>query len=287
LYNGINSGMSLEGTTYCYRNPLAFDPAGGDKIRNPWYDVTCCPPNLERTFASLPGYFYSTSKDGVYVHLYDNSVLEWHLENGTGLKIQQKTNYPWDGDVRMTVTPAQAAEFALFVRIPGWVKNAKVSVNGKSVESAQAGQYLAIRRQWSPGDTVALSFPMTTEVLASNPRVSENRGRVAVQRGPIVYCMEQIDQPNMPAMADVAIVGNPPTGKAFQAEYKADLLDGATVLYHNGAVSEVSSSKEALYLSASAETTKTKPQRLTLIPYYAWANREPTGMQVWAAYTKA
>jgi uncharacterized protein len=159
-------------------------------------------------------------------------------------------------------------------------------VNGKSVEGAKSGQYLAIRRQWSPGDTVMLNFLMTTEVLASNPRVSENRGRVAVQRGPIVYCMEQIDQPNMPAMADVAIVGNPPAGKAFQAEHKADLLDGVTVLHHNGVVSEVSSSKEALYLPESSETVKMKPQSLTLIPYYAWANREPTGMQVWAAYTR-
>jgi uncharacterized protein len=175
----------------------------------------------------------------------------------------------------------------LFVRIPGWVKSAKVSVNEKSVEGAKSGQYLAIRRQWSPDDTVMLKFPMTTEVLASNPRISENRGRVAVQRGPMVYCMEQIDQPNMPAMADVAIMGNPPVGKAFQAEHKADLLDGVTVLHHNGAVSEVSSSKEALYLPASAETVKTKPQNLTLIPYYAWANREPTGMQVWVAYTRA
>ena len=111
LYNGINSGMSLDGTLYCYRNPLAFDPASGEKIRNPWYDTTCCPPNLERTFASLPGYFYSTSSDGIYVHLYDNSELDWHLENGSALKVTQKTNYPWDGRVEITVNPAQPSEF--------------------------------------------------------------------------------------------------------------------------------------------------------------------------------
>ncbi len=113
LYNGINSGMSLDGTTYCYRNPLAFNPESGEQIRNPWYDTTCCPPNLERTFASLPGYFYSTSKDGLYVHLYDNSTLDWHLENGTPLKVVQKTNYPWDGDVKLTVSPAEPADFAM------------------------------------------------------------------------------------------------------------------------------------------------------------------------------
>jgi uncharacterized protein len=286
LYNGINSGMSLDGTTYCYRNPLAFDPASGETIRNPWYDTTCCPPNLERTFASLPGYFYSTSKDGVYVHLYDNSELDWRLENGAPLKIRQKTKYPWDGDVQLTVTPSQPSEFTLFVRIPGWVKNPKVAVNGKSVEGAQAGQYLPIRRRWSQGDMVSLNFPMAPEVLASNPRVSENRGRVAVQRGPVVFCMEQLDQPNAPAMADVAIVGSQPPARAFQAEYKSDLLDGVTVLHHNGAALEVSSSREALYLPASPDAPKTRPQNLTLIPYYVWANRQSTPMQVWVPYTR-
>ena len=141
LYNGINSGMSLDGTLYCYRNPLAFDPSTGDKIRNPWYDVTCCPPNLERTLASLPGYFYSTSSDGIYAHLYDNSELDWHLENGTGLRVSQKTSYPWDGKVEITVTPAQASDFTFYLRIPGWADNAQVTVNGKAVAGAKSGEY--------------------------------------------------------------------------------------------------------------------------------------------------
>jgi DUF1680 family protein len=287
LYNGINSGMSLDGTTYCYRNPLAFDPSTGDKIRNPWYDTTCCPPNLERTLASLPGYFYSTSKDGLFVHLYDNSVLDWRLENGAPLKIRQKTNYPWDGDVQLTVTPSEAIDFTLHVRIPGWAKKAKVAVNGKTLDGVQPGQYLSIRRRWSPGDAVSLNFPMTPDVISSNPRVSENRGRVAVQRGPVVYCMEQLDQPNAPALADLSILASPAEGTAFHAEYKSDLLDGVTVLHHNGAVLEVSSSKEALYMPASPDTPKTRPQNLTLIPYYVWANRQPTSMQVWVPYMRA
>jgi len=128
LYNGINSGMSLDGITYCYRNPLAFNASAEDKIRNPWYDTTCCPPNLERTFSSLPGYFYSTSKEGIYVHLYDNSTLDWHLEDQTPLKIEQKTKYPWDGDVRLAVSVAGAKEFTLYLRIPGWARTAKVAV---------------------------------------------------------------------------------------------------------------------------------------------------------------
>ncbi len=288
LYNGINSGMSLDGTTYCYRNPLAFDPSSGDKIRNPWYDVTCCPPNIERTFASLPGYFYSTSKDGVYVHLYDNSVLDWRLESGAPLKIQQKTNYPWDSDVQLTVTPSQPTDFTLYVRIPGWVRNAKVAVNGKTLDGVQHGQYLPIRRQWSPGDTVSLNFPMTPEIISSNRRVSENTGRVAVQRGPIVYCLEQLDQPNAPALSDVSILaGSQASNSVFHSEYKADLLDGVTVLHHNGAVLEVSSNQEALYVPASPDAPKKRPQNLVLIPYYVWANRQATPMQVWIPYARA
>src|SRR6202044_1612009 len=156
LYNGINSGMSLDGVMYCYRNPLAFDPSGGDKIRNTWYDTTCCPPNLERTFGSLPGYFYSTSNDGIYAHLYDNSELNWHLENGVGLKVVQKTSYPWDGGVEIAVTPADAWEFTLYVRIPGWADHAQVAVNSKAVAGVTPGQYLPIRRRWSPGDVIQL-----------------------------------------------------------------------------------------------------------------------------------
>src|SRR6266568_1013092 len=150
LYNGINSGMSLDGKTYCYRNPLAFDPYGGSddelspegKIRNPWYDTTCCPPNLERTFASLPGYFYSTSSDGVYVHLYDNSEMNWHLQEGNGLRIVKETNYPWSGEVKITINPATPGEFAVYVRIPGWSETNDVKVNGIPVSGAQPGEYL-------------------------------------------------------------------------------------------------------------------------------------------------
>src|SRR3954453_7480720 len=150
LYNGINSGMSLDGKTYCYRNPLAFDPAGESmdrhsvdgKIRNAWYDTTCCPPNLERTFASLSGYFYSTNADGVYVHLYDNSEMNWHLHDGTPLKMQQKTNYPWSGDVKITVSPAAAKEFVIYVRIPGWSVKNTVKVNGKQIAGSKPGEYM-------------------------------------------------------------------------------------------------------------------------------------------------
>jgi DUF1680 family protein len=280
LYNGINSGMSLDGTLYCYRNPLAFDPSTGDKIRNTWYDVTCCPPNLERTFGSLPGYFYSTSADGVYVHLYDNSELNWHLENGVGLKVTQKTNYPWEGGVEMTVTPAQASDFTFYLRIPGWADHAQVAVNGKAVPGATPGEYLPIRRRWSPGDMIELKVEVVPQVLEANPRVADDTGRVAIQRGPLIYCLEEIDQPSGISLSDVAVNPGRQPAEQFQTEFKSDLLGGTVVLHHTGAVYERGSSQKALY-SRYGREAKTRKVPLTFIPYYAWANRQATSMQVW------
>jgi uncharacterized protein len=281
LYNGINSGMSLDGTMYCYRNPLGFDPSTGDKIRNPWYDTTCCPPNLERTFGSLPGYFYSTSNDGIYVHLYDNSELDWHLENGTGLKITQKTGYPWDGKVEMTVTPAQPSEFVLYVRIPGWADSAQVTVNGKAVTGAKPGEYLPIRRRWAAGDRVYLQAEMTPQVLEANPRVADDTGRVAVQRGPLIYCLEELDQSQGVTLSDVAVnLGKRPDSE-FQSEMKSDLLGGVLVLHHTGISYDRNSSMSALYPRYTGAEPRTRKVPLTFIPYYAWANRQATSMQVW------
>jgi DUF1680 family protein len=287
LYNGINSGMSLDGVMYCYRNPLAFDPSGGDKIRNPWYDTTCCPPNLERTFGSLPGYFYSTSDDGIYVHLYDNSELNWHLENGTGLKIAQKTNYPWDGNVDMTVTPSQASDFVVYLRIPGWVDSAQVKVNGTAVPGAKPGTYLPIKRRWSAGDRVQLEMEMVPQVLEANPRVADDTSRVAVQRGPLVYCLEEVDQSNGVMLSDVALeLGKRPASE-FQTEMKSDLLGGVLLLHHTGVSYERGTSANTLYPRYSGTNERTKKVPLAFIPYYAWANRQATAMQVWTQVVRS
>jgi DUF1680 family protein len=161
-------------------------------------------------------------------------------------------------------------------------------VNGKSLEGAQPGQYLAIKRRWSPGDTVVLGLPMAPEIVASNPRVDENLGRVAVQRGPIVYCMEGLDQqgPAAKDFSEVTIVVNSKSLKSFESRYDASLLDGVTVLKHTGAVYESTAAKGPLYVSANAAPPKTRPETLTLIPYYVWANRKPTTMQVWIPYLR-
>jgi len=280
LYNGINSGMSLDGTLYCYRNPLAFDPTTGDKIRNPWYDVTCCPPNLERTFGSLPGYFYSTSADGIYVHLYDNSEMNWHLENGTNLKIVQNTNYPWDGNVEITVTPANTSKFTFYVRIPGWADHAQVAVNGRGVSGATPGAYLPIRRQWTPGDVIQLKAEVLPQVIEANARVADDSGRVAIQRGPLIYCLEEIDQPDGVLLSDVALNLGRDAAAQFQPEFRADLLGGMIVLHHTGVLYERAAAEKMLY-SQYKKTTNTKKIPLTFIPYYAWSNRQATSMQVW------
>ena len=282
LYNGINSGMSLSGTLYCYRNPLSFDPATDQQIRNEWYDTTCCPPNLERTFASLPGYFYSTSSDGLYIHLFHNSELDWRLENGGPIKVVQRTDYPWKGMVEIEVSPAAPAGFTVYVRIPGWASHAAAAVNGGQVSGAAAGRYLAIRRRWTPGDLIRLQFDMTPQILEANARVVEDYGRVAVQRGPLVYCLEALDQEPGLSLNDVALsASGPSTSNGFTESFEKDVLDGVVVLHHEGAAVEASDSRRALYFPSNVAPNKSSKVSLTFIPYYAWNNRKPTQMLVW------
>jgi DUF1680 family protein len=293
LYNGINSGMSLDGKTYCYRNPLAFDPEGESrdenlvegKIRNAWYDTTCCPPNLERTFASLSGYFYSTSDSGVYVHLYDNSEMNWHLQDGTGLKVQQETNYPWSGDIKISVSPAIPKEFVMYVRIPGWSTKSVVKVNGKEIAGAKPGEYLAISRRWAENDAIELNFDMTTHLLKANPAVTEDRGRVAFQRGPIVFCMEHLDQAEHSLGMNLAGYSVLLDGET-KAQFEPHLLDGVMVLTHPATISKTATDT-TLYFSASTPKAPESPTTVRLIPYYAWANREAASMQVWIPYKDA
>jgi DUF1680 family protein len=287
LYNGINSGMSLDGTLYCYRNPLAFDPENDDKIRNGWYDTTCCPPNLERTFASLPGYFYSMGSDGLYVHLFHNSELNWQLENGTPLRIVQKTDYPWQGAVDIEVSPSRASEFTIHVRVPGWCKRSTLTVNGKSLPGAEPGFYIPVRRRWAPGDHIHLEFDMAAQIVEANAKVVEDFGRGAVQRGPIVYCLEQLDQREGTVLADVSLnVDRAKPEQGFTESFEKELLDGVVVLHHEGAVRS-SDAKRGLYFQAGSSPAKSAEIPLTFIPYYAWSNRTPTAMIVWTPLLKS
>jgi len=225
--------------------------------------------------ASLPGYFYSTSRDGVWVHLYDHCELRWHLDNGTALHISQVTRYPWDGDVELTITPEAPTEFTLYLRVPAWAQGASITINGSPIGvSPTPGRYLALQRTWQPGDQVRLSFDMPPTVMVSHPRVAENRCCGALQRGPIVYCLEAYDNPGIPileAMLD-------PKGE-ITATHHPDLLGGVTILRASGA-SPVEP-EVALYRPWRPGRRATRPCTLTAIPYYAWNNRGPCPMTVW------
>lgn len=275
LYNGANAGLSLDGRLYCYRNPLELTGNPKDVIRNPWYDTTCCPPNLQRILASLPGYFYSTSREGLYVHLYHPGALTWKLEDGSPLAVLQKTNYPWDGTVEITVTPEETKEFTLFLRIPGWSAKHDVTVNGRPIPgSTRAGAYLAVKRTWKPGDIVRLSLDLSPRLTQSNHYIRENLGKVAVERGPLLYCMEGLDQPAGTTVFDWFLHGAQP---AWRPEWKPDLLGGVVALQANGSRPPAASALYEPYRRPAAWT----PGRLTFIPYYTFTNREPTSMQVW------
>ena len=281
LYNGANSGMSLGGNLYCYRNPLA---STGEKLRNPWYDVTCCPPNLERLFESLPGYLYGVSRDGVYVNLYHSSQLDWHLQDGTGIQISQATDYPWSGAIRLRVSPAKPADFTVYVRWPQWAQSISLEVNGVPLEvtAAQGGSYIPISRRWEPGDSIAIDLSMPATPMIANPRVADDYGRVAIERGPLVYALEQIDQ-NGAALGDIFYR----TGSSIAAEPRKDLLGGITLLKSSGQVAEKSLGEEPLYQALSVGANRAKrPVTLTFIPYYAIGNREPTPMEVWVPMTR-
>ncbi len=280
LYNGINSGMSLDGTLYCYRNPLA---SSGEQIRNPWYDTTCCPPNIERVLSSLPGYFYSTSRDGVSVHLYHNGTLTWHLEDGTGLRIAQRTEYPWKGDVTLAIDPAKADRFTLRLRVPAWSHAASLEVNGAAEPAPKPGAYAAIAREWKPGDRVTLHLAMDAAPMAANPRVESDYAKVAVERGPLIYCLEAPDQ--AAAVADLAVTS---LAQPFQPVDRPDLLEGIVMLTHAGEAYEPPLADTPLYLPwAEAERRAAKPVELKFIPYYAWANRGSHAMEVWVPLGEA
>lgn len=280
LYNGANSGLSLDGRLYCYRNPLELTGNPADKIRNPWYDTTCCPPNLQRILASLPGYVYSTSKTGLWVHLYHASTMDWKLEDGTPIQIEQKTEYPWKGTVELTVKPGRSSEFSLFVRVPEWSRKTTLTINGKPwSQPANAGDYVEIKRSWKSGDTVRLNLDVTPRMTQSNLRVRENIGKVAVEKGPLLYCMEGLDQAEGSTVFDWYIKAAQPQWKE---EWQPNLLGGVlTIKAKAERPLEPPSSKPIYDRYPAWPPAQRQAGEATLIPYYTFTNRGPTTMQVW------
>ncbi len=169
----------------------------------------------------------------MYVHLYDASTLDWHLEDGTGLKIRQETEYPWEGAVKLTVSPATAKEFTVFLRNPGWSQKTVVRVNGQPMDSGQPGHYLPLRREWKPGDTIDVVFDMAPQMIHANPAVREDVGKLAFQRGAVVFCMEGLDRKVRTTQVNLSGYAAHPTGETT-ARYDPALLDGVVVLEHTG-----------------------------------------------------
>jgi len=268
LYNGLLSGISLDGMHYFYVNPLSDN---GKHRRQKWFACACCPPNIARLIASLPGYVYTKSYDGIWMHLYtENSAkIEW---NNNVIELDVKTNYPWDGDINITVN--SNAKFSLFLRIPGWVKEYSILVNNHEEKPEIINRYAKLERNWEKGDRVKLSLNMKPEVIISNPKAKDNVGRVAIKRGPIVYCIEQADN-NFPIF-DLEI----DTEKELKPIY-SEILKGLVVIKGKGYIPEKDIWEKNLYLPIEDLRLKRNEVEFIAIPYYAWANREQGPMQVW------
>jgi hypothetical protein len=273
LYNGVLSGISLDGDQYFYVNPLA--DRGGHR-RQAWFPCACCPPNIARMLASLPGYLYGVSKDGLWVHLYAHSKSQIKLKN-KAVRVTQETDYPWDGEVAMVLEPEAEEAFALHLRIPGWCRRPRLLVNGEPTGVAiEPGSYARLERVWEKGNEIQLDLPMPVERILSSPLVLENADRLALKRGPIVYCLEQVDNPDADVWS-MAISSREP----IEATYRPDVLNGVVTLRGVAHATDAEFDGK-LYRPMSETPSKKHRIGFTAIPYYAWANREPGPMIVWA-----
>lgn len=271
LYNGALSGLSRDGEHYFYENPLESD---GRHSRWTWHTCPCCTMNVSRMVASIGGYFYSTGADTIAIHLYGGGAAEVAI-GGVAVGIKETSSYPWSGRILVEISPTQPAEFALKLRIPGWARGARARINGQTldVESHLADGYLEIRRQWTLGDTVELDLPMPVERIYAHPRVNMDIGRVALRRGPLIYCVEQVDNPGIP----VDGIRLPREGRVMN-ERRPDLFDGVVTIVAEGAVVSAADWDDALYRT---EPPRSDPVAFTAVPYYLWANRTPGRMRVW------
>ncbi|AGT32221.1 glycosyl hydrolase [Geobacillus genomosp. 3] len=281
LYNGTISGMDLDGKKFFYVNPLEVWPKACERhdkrhvkpVRKKWFSCACCPPNLARLIASIGHYIYSQTSDALFVHLYVGSDIRTEL-GGRSVEIVQETNYPWDGTVRLTVLPESPGEFTIGLRVPGWCRGATLTINGEKVDMVALIQkgYAYIKRIWKKGDQVELVFPMPVERIKAHPQVRANAGKVALQRGPIVYCLEEVD--NGPNLANLFL----PRDAHLEAHFEPDLLEGVVVITGTAERMDESAWNDELYRSSEPQTYQV-PFRT--IPYYVWCNRGEGEMTVW------
>ena len=272
LYNGFLAGVSLDGDTFFYDNPLY---SRGGVSRKTWFTVPCCPTNVARIMPSIGKYIYSQSGDGLWVNLYVQSRVTLPPSGATeGISLTQTTEFPWEGRTKLSITKAPAVDYTLFLRVPRWAGRADMKLNGRALNSEPKKGYVAIRRRWRSGDTLEVAFPTDVLQLEANPSVTENRGRVALRRGPLMYCLEQPDN-----KTDIDQISLAQTTR-FTSEYNPNLLNGITVL------SAVATQKagpgwgDQLYRPVGAPTSVGSVP-IRAVPYCVWANRGAHKMAVW------
>ena len=278
LYNGLISGVSLDGGGFFYPNPLE---SIGQHQRQPWFGCACCPSNICRFIPSVPGYIYAVHNSDVYINLFMSNHSDLKV-NGKTVELNQSTNYPWTGDVNLEVSPKSKQDFILKIRVPGWVQNEvvpgnlysytdkktlgyTVKVNGKVVTSTIEKGYFSINRTWKKGDKVEVHFDMEARTVKANPAVEADRGKIAVERGPVVYCAEWPD--NDFNIFSIILNKKP----VFKVETKKDLLYG---------INTIQTDAQSLSYDAQGKLV-TKEVKLNMIPYYAWAHRGSGDMAVW------
>ena len=252
LYNGALAGISLGGDRFFYVNPLE---SKGDHHRQEWYGCACCPSQLSRFLPSIGNYIYASSDDALWVNLYIGNTGQIRIGE-TDILLTQETDYPWDGSVKLTISTSQPLEKEIRLRIPNWCKTYDLSINGKRINVSEKKGY-AVIKDWKSQDVIALDMDMPVEIVAADPHVKENFGKRAIQRGPLVYCMEEIDNPEYFDQIQLS----PST--TFQTAFVSDILNGIKTIKTNG-----------------------RAQSATFIPYYAWDNRKAGKMRVWIPYNE-
>jgi DUF1680 family protein len=285
LYNGLISGVGLDGKSFFYTNAMqirnSFTFPQMEATRSGWFECSCCPTNLARLIPSIPGYMYAVNEDNLYINLFINSSADLSVRNKP-VQVVQTNNYPWDGGLTFTINPKAAAAFNLLVRIPGWAQNKAIpstlyqfqnesaekpviKVNGTVVEYTITNGYATIKRTWKKNDKVEVNLPMEVRRVVANEKLKEDIGKVALQRGPLMYCAEWKD--NNGKAGNIIMPGS----AAFTTEFKPELLNGVMVL---------KSDVPAVVIN-SGENIATVKQPFMAIPYYSWANRGKGEMTVW------
>jgi DUF1680 family protein len=286
LYNGALSGLSLSGDRFFYSNPLFRHAAGRDErlerstwdgityTRQRWFGCACCPANLARLLASLGGYFYSTGPRSLWIHLFAAGSMRTRVR-GAAVRMRLSTRYPWQGRVNVKLLTEKPLSFDLNLRIPGWCRSWRIEINGRRARAAKISRngYVRIPRTWKAGDEVRLSMDMPVVGMRSHPRVVGTRGKTALQRGPLVYCFEEKDNPGIPL--DRIIVK---AGTRFRSRFDRTRLGGVQVIEGNGTWEEDDPDGSRLY---SAVPAKLRKAGLMAVPYYSWDNRGPGAMRIW------